>query len=71
MTVGQTPQVDHMTIQQEDLLFGKVKVLRGETRSLPKEIFLWLDNVLVPVKLEEEPMVLQQKGDSEPGWEGG
>lgn len=45
--------------------------MRGEMRSLPKEIFLWLDNVLVPVKLEEEPMVLQQKGDSEPGWEGG
>lgn len=55
--LGQTLEVDHRTIQQEDLLFSRVKVLRDETRSLPKEIFLWLDDMQVAVMVEVDQVV--------------
>ena len=67
--VGQTLEVDRRTIQQEDLLFGRVKVLRDEIRSLHKEILLCLDDIQVPVKVEEGPIDFQQKGESVHGWE--
>lgn len=40
-----------------DLLFSRVKVLRDETRSLPKEIFLWLDDMQVAVMVEVDQVV--------------
>ena len=38
-------------------------------KGLPKEIILWLDDIQVPVKVELEPTVTQQKGNSEKGWD--
>lgn len=63
--VGQTLEVDHRTTQQEDLLFDRVKVLRDETRRLPKEIFLWMDDIQVPVTVEVDPVVPQREGYSQ------
>lgn len=68
-SVSQTLEVDRRTIQQEDPLFGRVKVLRDEMRSLPKEIVLWLDDVQVPVKVEKESIIFQHKSQSDHGWE--
>lgn len=63
--VGQTLEVDHRTIQQEDLFYGRVKVLLDDTRELPEEISLWLDDIQVPVKVEVEQLEPQRKGYSQ------
>ena len=63
--VGQTLEVDHRTIQQEDLFYGRVEVLLDDTRELPEEISLWLDDIQVPVKVEVEQLEPQRKGYSQ------
>lgn len=59
--VGKTLEVDIRTVEQELLLFGKVKVMSDDFWNLPKEIILWLDDLRVPVKVEQDNGDCQQE----------
>ncbi|KAJ8615144.1 hypothetical protein MRB53_034516 [Persea americana] len=52
--VGKTLEVDIRTVKQEFLLFGRVKVKRDDFWNLLKEIILWLDDLRVPLKVEQD-----------------
>lgn len=51
--------VDHKTINQEMLLYVRVKVLRGDAQEAPNKVFFWLEDFMVPVHVEVDLIYLQ------------
>lgn len=64
--MGKTLEVDGRTVQQEFLIFGRVKVLRDDLWDLSKEITLWLDDLKVPVQVEQDMGDYLQEGSPNP-----
>lgn len=50
--VGSTVEVDPFTSKKEMMLYGRVKVTRDVNQRLPQSIYLWLDDLCVPIEVE-------------------
>ncbi|XXG46623.1 hypothetical protein AAC387_Pa02g1423 [Persea americana] len=52
--VGTTMEVDPATARMEMHLFGRGKVSRDVNQCLPQRMFLWLDELCLPIEVEME-----------------
>lgn len=64
--MGKTLELDYRTVQQEFLIFSRVKVLRDDLWDLSKAITLWLDDLKVPVQVEQDMGDCLQEGSPNP-----
>ncbi|XXG49575.1 hypothetical protein AAC387_Pa02g3726 [Persea americana] len=64
VTVDSIIEVDPLTSKKEFLLFGRVKIARDTNQTVPQKIYLWLEDLCVPIALGlEEVAVVGGEGD--------